>query len=129
MAARRERNDAAKPWVRKKRKNRSVPPEERESLRQWHDACGWSGAMRQEARISDVIARSRRLRRAILAPDRIGPADLVRFTGTEIPMIAPAPAPNARTTAGLLGPTLRLVLALTLCLFCLATVCAAVIIN
>ena len=37
--------------------------------------------------------------------------------------------PDAALAASLVGPALRLVVAMTLCLFCLVTVCGAVIVK
>jgi hypothetical protein len=37
--------------------------------------------------------------------------------------------PDASSPASLVGPALRLILAVTLCLFCLVTVCGAVIVK
>ena len=52
--------------------------------------------------------------------------------GSEVTMIASPQSvktPDAALSASMVGPALRLIIAVSLCLFCLVTVCGAVIVK
>jgi len=69
----------------------------------------------------------------VLRSGRLAPPQALRTgPGSEVTMIASSQTvktPDAALAASLVGPALRLVVAMTLCLFCLVTVCGAVIVK